>query len=202
MINGGLMINLIYIDDNVDTMLDAYLDQFGLALLEPGSNYNSITFEPSLSYTDLLKNKFVQDANIVIIDSRLFENDNARVKFSGEEIALLFRKYYPFIETILISQNELGESYHYVKKFYNRTSSDYISYYNNTLASEIRSAQDRITQSRLFAAKLENNNELDQCIKDKLINSINGILEYDTLNTADIDSIISAFKEFEERING
>ena len=55
MINGGLMINLIYIDDNVDTMLDAYLDQFGLALLEPGSNYNSITFEPSLSYTDLLK---------------------------------------------------------------------------------------------------------------------------------------------------
>lgn len=195
------MINLVYIDDKVDPMLDKYLNEDGLAILEQGSTYNSIRFEPSLSYTDLLRDKRIQEASIVIIDSQLFENSNADIKFSGEEVSLLFKKYYPFIETILISQNDLNPDYSYVKKFYDRLNEDYISYYKEHLSQKIQIAHDRVIQSRLFLEKLKNNEELDQCLKDRLINSVNGIVEYDDLSKADIDNLIIAFKELENKIH-
>ncbi len=194
------MINLVYIDDSVDPMLDAYLANNGLVILEPGSTYKTILFDPTCSYTDLLNNPVIKEANIVIIDSRLFENDTAIVKFTGEEVSLLFRKYYPFIETILISQNELDEDSIYVKKFYDKHSSDYVTYYDTHLAPVLTQALKRIKQTKVFAKKLENNNGLDQCIKDRLINTVKGILEYDSLSKADIDSIIAAFKELEGKV--
>lgn len=195
------MVNLVYIDDSVDTMLDSYLDSNGLRLLEYGSSYKTITFEPSFSYTDLIENPIVCEANIVIIDSLLFENENARIKFTGEEVALLFRKYHPFIETILISQNDLGDKIAFVKKFYDRHSSDYRGYYDKVLAPEIQSAQQRVIQSKILASKIEKNDSLDLVIREKLVNSVNGLLDYDNLKKEDIDRVITAFKELEERIN-
>lgn len=97
------IINLVYIDDNPDTTLDKYLDS---EYKNPDFiiNYSDIIFNPQDGYEILLKNNTVQSANVILIDSKLFENSNANIgKFSGEEFKIVLKKYFPFIEVIIVT---------------------------------------------------------------------------------------------------
>lgn len=53
--------------------------------------YHEIEFEGDKGYESLLDSPEVASANVILIDSRLFENDSIKCKgkFSGEE----FKKY-------------------------------------------------------------------------------------------------------------
>ena len=85
--------SLVYIDDTPDTILGRYLDGLDVMYAEKGYkiNYSEILFETEDDYNFLLKDERVQTANILIIDSMLFENKTAKDgKFTGN---LFFRNF-------------------------------------------------------------------------------------------------------------
>ena len=68
--------SLVYVDDNPDTALSRYLDQeFRSDNYE--IDYSEIRFEPQEGYKSLLSDTKIQCANIILVDSRLFENKTA-----------------------------------------------------------------------------------------------------------------------------
>ena len=94
-------IKLVYIDDTPDNDLSKYLDRYSSNDYQFESS--EIEFDPTQDYNSLLCNPEVQSANIIIIDSRLFENKTVTGgKFTGEEFKLVLKKFYPFIEFLLI----------------------------------------------------------------------------------------------------
>lgn len=87
--------SLVYIDDNPETSLTRYLDEEF-----QGENYeivcSEIIFKPEDGYESLLFDQRVSSANIILIDSWLFENRTAaNVKFTGEEFKLILKKLFP-----------------------------------------------------------------------------------------------------------
>ena len=100
-------IKLVYIDDDRDEAISAYLED-DYQNEEYDVEYREIRFEDDNDYETLLDSPEVVSANVILIDSRLFENDNIRCKgkFSGEEFRMILRKVFPFIEVLVISQNE------------------------------------------------------------------------------------------------
>ena len=64
-------------------------------------NVSEHEFKPAEGYKSLLIKQEVVTANIILIDSRLFENSSANDgKFSGEEFKVILRKQFPFIDFI------------------------------------------------------------------------------------------------------
>ena len=96
---------LVYIDDRPDSALTRYLDdEF------QGENYeiefSEIIFKPDEKYESLLFNPIVSSANIILVDSWLFENHTVTGgKITGEEFKLVLKKFFPFIEVVVITQN-------------------------------------------------------------------------------------------------
>ena len=194
-------INIVYIDDSPEAELGRYLDHY-----EDDTNdfhYSDVIFDPSKGYESLLNDIKVQSANIIFIDSRLFENTTAvHGKFSGEEFKLVLKKMYPFIETIVITQNKIDEGLEMVPKY--DTSSDVTAqeYYKSVLPELIEKACCNISQYRILAEKIQENESWENVLKEKIINTLNGIKTYDELTKQDLDEIIKAFKYIQEKIDG
>ena len=151
----------------------------------------------------MLKNKTVSNSNIIFIDSKLFENNTAvQGKFTGEEFKLILKKYFPFIEVFVITQNDIEPDYAKIAKYdINKAESANI-YYWNTIPLHIKEAISKIQESRLLLKKIEENKQLEAYIIEKIANSLNGINLYDELSKQDLDEIITLFKEIQESING
>lgn len=91
--------NLLYIDDDIDSQLSEYLDKDLKNALQSDIvlNISEHEFKPAEGYKSLLENPQVATANIILIDSRLFENNSATDgKFSGEEFKIILKKQFPF----------------------------------------------------------------------------------------------------------
>ena len=85
-------IKISYIDDLIDTNLSKYLDNYSLEGYEIESM--EIKFKTDKGYESLLNNSNIRISNIVLIDSKLFENNNANQgKFTGEEFKIILKKY-------------------------------------------------------------------------------------------------------------
>ena len=105
--------NLLYIDDDIDSQLSEYLDKDLKNALQSDIvlNISEHEFKPAEGYKSLLENPQVATANIILIDSRLFENNSATDgKFSGEEFKIILKKQFPFIEVVVITQNGEDDS--------------------------------------------------------------------------------------------
>ena len=165
--------------------------------------FSEVIFKPEDGYESLLSDPIVKAANIIIIDSWLFENRSVTGgKFTGEEFKLVLKKFYPFIEVIVITQNEMEPDIEKIAKYdkgCGKTASDY---YASLLPTLIDSAVARIHQYRLLAGVINGNDSWETVIKDKVISTLEGKNKYDELTKTDIDSLIQAFKEVQESING
>lgn len=191
-------ISIVYIDDKPDIGLAKYLDtEFSSTSFT--KVYEEILFNPEDGYESLIKNPLVQTANIIIIDSMLFENSEVvSGKFSGEEFKIILKKYYPFIEVIVITQNEPEVSMGTISKYDKSWSGNASQYYQQVLPNLIEKAYSNIEKYRSIAAKLSGNNALDKYLVEKVVNSLNGINIYDELTKSDIDDLIAAFKKIEK----
>ena len=101
-------LKIIYIDDYPETSLSKYLDKYK----NSSCNVESldIKFNPDAGYESLINNPDVKSANIIFIDSKLFENRTAIAgKFTGEEFKIILKKYFPFIEVIVITTGSCNE---------------------------------------------------------------------------------------------
>ena len=194
--------SLVYIDDNPETALTRYLDEEF-----QNDNYeivfSEIIFKPEDGYESLLLDQRVSSANIILIDSWLFENRTAgNVKFTGEEFKLILKKLFPFIEVIVITQNGTDSEIRKIAKYDKSFAGSATEYYASKLPTIINQAVADIQQYRLLADLVKKNNTWEDVLKEKVIATLKGINTYDQLTKNDIDSLILAFKEIQESLNG
>ncbi len=194
--------NILYIDDSPEQGLGRYLDS-EYSNSEYEIDYSEIQFMPEDGYECLIRNPKVQEANIIFIDSRLFENRSvAAGKFTGEEFKIILKKYYPFIEVIVITQNEADPSVGTISKYDSNCGKTNSEYYAELLPDFINKAIANISIYRRLAGKLETNTSWERALIEKILNSLNGIGTYDELSKTDVDKLISTFKEIQEKIDG
>ena len=193
--------SLVYIDDKPEAALTRFLDkEFHSALYE--IDCSEVIFHPEEGYESLLSDPKVKAANIVLIDSWLFENRTATGgKFTGEEFKLVLKKFYPFIEVIVITQNGTEGEIQKFAKYDKSCGQSASEYYADKLPKIIDSAVDSIRQYRLLADLIEKNDSWEEVIKDKVIEALKGKNTYDELTKTDIDNLIIAFKEIQEKLD-
>lgn len=194
--------SLVYIDDNPETALTRYLDEEFQS-----DNYeivcSEIIFKPEDGYESLLSDQRVSSANIILIDSWLFENRTAAdVKFTGEEFKLILKKLLPFIEVIVITQNGTDSEIRKIAKYDKSLAGSASEYYSSKLPKIINEAVADIKQYRLLADLVRKNDTWEDVLKDKVIATLKGTNTYDKLTKDDVDSLILAFKEIQESLNG
>ena len=194
--------SLVYIDDNPETALTRYLDEEFKS-----DNYelvcSEIIFKPEDGYESLLADQRVSSANIILIDSWLFENRTAtNVKFTGEEFKLILKKFFPFIEVIVITQNGTDSEIRKIAKYDKSFGESASEYYASKLPTIINKAVSDIKQYRILADLVKKNDIWEDVLKDKVIATLKGTNTYDKLTKDDIDSLILAFKEIQESLNG
>ena len=193
--------NILYIDDNPEPSLGKYLDR-EYKNSEYETKYSELKFDPENGYESLIRDPKVQSANIIFIDSKLFENRTARNgKFSGEEFKIILRKYYPFIEVVVITQNEPDLKVGTISKYDSRRDKSASEYYEKLLPSYIDKAIKNILVYRRLAKQLEDNENCEVILKEKIINSLHGINDYDELTKTDIDQLITTFKDIQESLD-
>lgn len=191
-------IKIVYIDDKPDPSLSRYLDT-EFSSDQFSKVYEEIPFNPADGYESLMKNPLVQTANIVVIDSMLFENSGTvSGKFSGEEFKIILKKYYPFIEVIVITQNEPETTMGTIAKYSKTPDISASEYYGRVLPELIHNAYFNIEKYRSIADKLNENSALDKYLVEKVMNSLDGTSVYDELTKSDIDSLIAAFQKIEK----
>ncbi len=196
-------IRITYIDDNMDLELQKYFDKE-----YHNQDYNIIfkckEFDPNIGYEEFINDEKVRNANIIIIDSKLFENKDADSgKFTGEEFKLILKKVFPFIEVIIITQNEIDREIEKVPKFNSKEQNCSKKHYDEHLLPLIDKAIKKIIETRKIFQIMEKNTNLEKfLVVEKIINSLNGLNEYDELSKTDIDELIKAFKQLEEKVNG
>lgn len=196
-------IRILYIDDKPDSDLDEYFDRY-YENDEYEKFYEIIQFDPNNGYESLLQDFKVQSANIIFVDSRLFENKTAvSGKFTGEEFKLVLQKFYPFIEVIVITQNGKDPDIDMIEKFkYESGSQSARQYYSNEIPKCINNAIKRIKQYRILASRINQNDSWEKLLKEKVLGTLEGTNKYDSLTKSDIDELINAFKLIQERVNG
>lgn len=193
-------IKILYIDDKLDTTLSEYLDKLQLETYH--LEYDELTVGTQEKYIDLLNNSKIKSANIIIIDSKLFEDGNVTTKFTGEEIKLILNKISPFIEVIIISQNDPEDGISILRKYDSLKDGEATPFYDNSLRNSILNSVNRIEENRKLIQKIQGNDSFEKVLVEKIENSLNGISHYDELEKSDIDNLISEFKKLEEMING
>ena len=194
-------LSIVYVDDDFESGLERYLD---VEYTNPDYEkvYSEIKFNPDDGYESLIRNPYVQSANIIFIDSKLFTNGTVTAgKFTGEEFKIILKKYYPFIEVIVITQNEPDIEMGTISKFNSQSGKSPTEYYTECLPIHIEKAIKNLKIYRNIADKLQENNNWEEALKEKILNSLNGVGIYDELTKTDIDNLISAFKEIQEKID-
>lgn len=192
------MINLVYIDDDREETISAYLED-GYKNDACDVVYHEIQFKGEHGYESLLESPEVASANVILIDSVLFENDSIQCKgkFSGEEFRMILRKVFPFIEVLVISQNGENKDYEIIPKYSSKSAETSEEYYERVLKPKIDERIERVITFRNVSKKLEKNIGIEKVLIEKTVNSLNGISAYDALSKEDIDRLIMAFQSIE-----
>lgn len=196
--------NLLYIDDDIDSQLSEYLDKDLKNALQSDIvlNISEHEFKPAEGYKSLLENPQVATANIILIDSRLFENNSATDgKFSGEEFKIILKKQFPFIEVVVITQNGEDDSVKTIAKFNPKCGLAAKEYYDHILPDIIKHAVEQVKIYRNLAIRFKSNDSWEPIIKERVLGSLNGTAAYDSLTAADIDKLVLAFQEMSKIIN-
>lgn len=192
-------IKMIYIDDSPDISLSKYLDKFRSGLCQ--FDYSDIEFNSEEGYESLINNTEVRTANIIFIDSKLFENRNTNGKFTGEEFKIILKKHLPFIEVIVITQNEVEEEYETIAKYDSRSDKTAQEYYDSILPELIDHAVKNIFEYRKISSRMKENTIWEDVMIEKIENSLEGKDVYDELTKTDIDHIIGIFQELQEKVD-
>lgn len=192
------IINLVYIDDDRDEAISSYLEDI-YRNDKYEVRYQEVEFEVNKGYEGLLDSPEVASANVILIDSRLFENDSVKCKekFSGEEFRMILRKVFPFIEVLVISQNGENNDFDIIPKYRSGSSETSKEYYERVLKSKIDESIKRVITFRNISKKLESNKGIEKFLIEKTVDSLNGINDYEDLSKEDIDKLIIAFQSME-----
>lgn len=195
-------INIVYIDDILDPMLTKYLREKYDSKDHDNYKtfYREVGFKSNNNYQELINNEVVRTANIILIDNHLFEEQSVSSKFSGRQFKIILRKLFPYIEVIVITQDESIEGEKIVKKFSDPDVSKVNVYYDKNLFPVIENSIKEVIEFDNLLIDLESNLDVEKLLVEKIKNSINGMDFYDELKKEDIDDLIRMFKEIKNEL--
>ncbi|MGL4508852.1 hypothetical protein [Cetobacterium sp.] len=194
-------INILYIDDQPDILLSFYLSS-RYKNEKVNISYQSHEFKNGERYEDLLLNSKVKKSNVILIDSNLFENGNTTDKlFTGEEFRVILKQIYPYIETIVITQNAPNLEYGIISKFNDDGNDEFEKFYNSNLKPLLDQKIRDILVSRELTKRINEKSSVDTILLEKINDSLDGILEYKHLTSDDIKNLITEFKELKRIVN-
>lgn len=192
-------INILYIDDKIDPHITKYLD-LSIEITDVNIFTNEYTFNiESDTYKTILENEEIKKADIILIDSRLFENAHTgSSKISGEEIKIIITKFFPFKNIIVISQNGTNKNLGILGKYKPSKDLSQKDYYDKEWKDVIEKSIHEILIIRNINSQLKDNGNIETIVKEKIENSIEGICQYEELSKKDIDECIKTFLEIKE----
>ena len=192
-------INILYIDDKIDPHITKYLDS-SIEIADVNISTNEYEFKiESDTYKTILENEEIKKSDIILIDSKLFENAHTGAsKISGEEIKIILTKFFPFKNIIVISQNGTDRKLGILGKYKHSKDSTPKEYYDKEWKDEIEKSIRDILIIRNINSQLKDNENIETIVKEKIENSLAGISQYEELSKDDIDECIKAFKEIKE----
>lgn len=191
-------IKVLYVDDNTDPYITQYLyEEYGYE----GVNieYLQRPFEAEDTYESLLNDKSVHAADIIIIDSVLFENANlSNEKLAGEEFEIILRKVFPFKEVIVVTQNDVDEEYRVIKKFDTSSGDSSKDFFEKEWKPVLDQAVESVKLCRKLLKRIEEKNYVEKYFFEEIQQSLQGESGYDELTVADVDRLIAAFEEIKK----
>lgn len=204
-----MSIKICYIDDKLDPFLVRYL--VDSVCVNSLYDYKEYEVTASLSYNDLLENTTINESDILIIDSRLFEEvEYSENTLTGEELRFIIRKVFPYKEVLVVSQNETAE-FDIEAKFKpsmatgdfnpNKHNEDAIAFYNDTLLPKINKCKESIESTKKLLSRISNKGYMNNMLLEQIKDTINGDNIYAELSSEDIDRLIESFKELREDLN-
>ena len=196
------IIKIVYIDDEPEPALSEYLDIYSKEFENDKKitiEKEDVVFDSAWGYEQLIQNEVVTQANIIIIDSRLFEFSKNGNKFSGEDFKIILKKIFPFIEVIVISQNEISQGYQTIKKYKKNNKQTPIEYYNQNIPQVLDKAVSSVIEARQIVERMSKSENVEKVLVEKLENLLEGHNEYNEFTKTDIDELITAFREIQEK---
>lgn len=195
-------VNVLYIDDHIDMYISLYLDEM-YTYEGIHTEYAERTFTTDDTYESLLNDKEVRSADIIIIDSMLFENASlSNQKLTGEEFELILKKVFPFKEVIVVTQNDLDKEYKVLRKFDTSSSESDQVFFEREWKPILDQAVEQIKLSRKLLRRIQEKNYVEKYFFEQIQQSLQGESEYEELTVADIDKLISAFEEIKNEYDG
>lgn len=200
-------IRIVYIDDQIDEILSRYIEEV-YCQNESGKNemgqrvrkiFEEVNFEGENGYENLLQDTRIRSANVILIDNHLFEERSAESgKFSGKQFKIILRKLLPFIEVLIITQDESLVGDNIIHKFSGRHGENTDNYYNVHLTSILDTAIKKILEFETLADDLKKSTDVKKILVDKILHSLQGDDSYDALTKEDINYLVSSFKELKK----
>lgn len=195
-------ITILYIDDDIDYDISYYLKE---CLRSERYVIIEKEFKDNETIEEIINSTEVKSADIILIDSKLFEKENAERYFSGEEIKTIIRNVYPFKEVFVITQNDLDSDIQVIKKYNNQKNdtnniNEIASYYQKEIKDKISASVKNIDEYR-HIIQLEHNIILKDEF-DHLKRIIDGEIEYSSLKKEDVDKLVNEVKEINKILYG
>ena len=192
-------ITILYIDNDIDSYTSQYLRE-SLDIGNIEKIYSEHEFTSEETYETLIYYDEVKNADLIIIDSRLFENATVKeAKLTGEEFKLILKKVLPYKEVIVVTQNEPPKEYQVLPKYRSDKTSDRTQFFNEKWLPVIKNAIKSVLEYKNLVHKIENNKNIDKHFLENIIMTLEGSYEYDLLKSEDITKLITAFKELEAK---
>lgn len=191
-------IKICYIDDDIDLVTTRYL-RSEYENEKADIEYNESIFCEDDTYETLLKKEEIREADILILDSKLFKEAKAGKKIiSGEELSIILKLIYPYKEMIVITQNDIDGDVLIMKKFDSHSGKEAADYFQSVWKPVIDKAVLSILSYRSWIEKIEDKKSVEQLLMEQIRNSIEGNAEYARLTVGDLDKLVSAFKQMKE----
>jgi len=198
---------ICYIDDDFDGALETYLSSF--TDTQTNVTYDEHKFLPgNESYESLLRNDQISRSDIIIIDSKLFENQNAPVndvRLTGEKFKIAIKADFPYKKVFVISSKEIESDSVTISKFDSTRVVNPLeeaqTYYSEKLDRVLVFAIREIREQREIIPELSSIPDLDKVKVEKISNMEKGIKELDELSKGDIDTLVSLFQEIKNGYN-
>ena len=120
--------------------------------------------------------------------------------FTDREGEIILKKYFPFIEVIVITQNEIAPGYETSSKYDPKSKMTPEEYYGKELPVLLEQCVRNIFEVRKITAELQKNTSWEKVMVEKIVNSVNGQGKFDEFTKKDIDDVIKMFQELQIKV--
>lgn len=204
-----ITIRLMYVDDDPDLILSRFIYSLESKVFLKNNNLNenvciSVSeyhLKKDDSFDSLIKTIKDNQVNILLIDSKLYEDQSVLNKITGEAVKLYLKQFLPYIEVIVISSKEIDGNCLTISKSRENSDKDVEEQYNDTLVPRIVDCVKKVQENLFLAEEMKKGATFDKYISDRIVATLNFNEDYSSITKNDIDNLVDAFKAIQEKID-